>query len=233
MKTVQEYFREADIDELIRLYLCEHPVNIDKIKELEQQSVGQIMQVIKDKLARYIERLRTITPSTDDEYYVFFAHKTMGKYGYEISYSLAYLEDILKKDINEIQTYSYILSKHEEIVQYQVADTELTKQNIENLLIDIMYEASFFGYEQEYLDAEKTALDKALKEPMDQEGISFEEFEEKMCDEFGWEKSEIDEVEEEYYKKAVCADYDYERYSITKELNAIKKTIEQDHENNE
>ena len=138
MKTVQEYFREADIDELIRLYLCEHPVNIGKIKELEQQSVDQIMQAIKDKLARYIERLRTITPSTDDEYYVFFAHKTMGKYGYEISYSLAYLEDILKKDINEIQTYSYILSKHEEIVQYQVADTELTKQNIEILLIDII-----------------------------------------------------------------------------------------------
>lgn len=47
---------------------------------------------------------------------------------------------------------------------FLVSDVKYTQKNIQGLLVDVMFEASFFGFEQENLELEKTKLDESVKE---------------------------------------------------------------------
>lgn len=53
-----------------------------------------------------------------------------------------------------------------ELVGFLIADTELTQKKIDEVLANILYEASFFGYEQEEL---KDTLDR-IKEAVENIG---------------------------------------------------------------
>ena len=57
----------------------------------------------------------------------------------------------------------YEFTRQEEIVGFLVSDTEFTQREIYEVLADVLYEASFFGYEQERLEDKIQKLRRAEK----------------------------------------------------------------------
>ena len=81
----------------------------------------------------------------------------------------------LKEKREATQSYGYNFIEQEKIMGYWVAETALTKYYLEDLMVDILYEASFFGFTQEHLQEEKDELDRRIAED-DSETISAEDF---------------------------------------------------------
>lgn len=74
MNTVQEFLRQADSEQLINMYLYDHPVNLNELPD-EVMSLKDSKEKVKTKLRQYIERLRTmeIEKPSDGQEYVLFA----------------------------------------------------------------------------------------------------------------------------------------------------------------
>lgn len=96
--------------------------------------------------------------SENGEEYILFAHKMLKEGFEEVTYSLISLQEFLEKG-NDMQTYAYKFSRKEEIMGYMVSNAEYTKENIYGLIVDVLCEVSFFGFEQEHL-AEETDMYK-------------------------------------------------------------------------
>jgi len=223
MKTIQQHIREVDVDRLIDLYLLEHPVKLFEIKT-EELTIGEAKQKVRDKLKGYIERLRTIEIKNKAGHeLIFYASKYYDDFSVGEGYFLVRLEDILSFEEN-IEGYSFVISKHEEIMGYKVADTELTQDSIYELLVYVMYEAAFFGYENEYLDDVIADLEEAHKMYKSGEGISFEDYDE-FCEKCGIKKMSNDEALDELKSEVYKAIIKYNRYSQNKELTQIRELI--------
>ncbi|WP_369931541.1 DUF6557 family protein [Lactobacillus sp. ESL0230] len=61
----------------------------------------------------------------------------------------------------DAQSFDYIMTEQAEVMGYHIADNKLTKYYLTELLTDIMYETSFFGFKQEHLQAEIKQLQQA------------------------------------------------------------------------
>lgn len=232
-KTVQEFLREADTDRLISEYCYKYPVDIFQL-DADECTIGEIKRSIREKLKNYIERLRTIetAPHSDGRHYVFFANKHLDEESSEIKCSLICMEELEEKPIEQIESYSYILAKQEEIMGTIIAETDLSKAYIIELLVDIMYEASWFGFENEHLEKERQGLNEAIKEVKEGRTVEFDldEFMEKcgLKSEF---KEPVDEKEEQLRHDALKAEYTYCQYSFMKELRKVKLLMSADSDN--
>lgn len=73
-------------------------------------------------------------------------------------------------------TYGCEFTEQAEIMGYHIADNKLTKYYMTELLVDIMFEASFFGFHQEHLQDEIDELEQAEKEIDEGQTMTEEEF---------------------------------------------------------
>ena len=226
-KTVQEYLREADSDRLISEYCYKYPVDIFRL-DADECTIGEIKRSIREKLKNYIERLRTIetAPHSDGRHYVFFANKHLDEELGGIECSLICMEELEEKPIEQIESYSYILDRQEEIMGIIIAETDLSKAHIIELLVDIMYEASWFGFENEHLDKERQGFNEAIREAEEGRTVEFDpdEFRKK----YGLEpefKEPVDEKEEQLRHDALKTGYTYRQYSFMKELRKVKQLM--------
>ena len=160
MKTVQQCLRELDKETLIDKYL---PLINEEISRKINKSTGgaqNIHQKFRDKISKYIDRLRNlpIKPSSDGKTGLVYIYLLDDDKPQKVS-ELANLEDIFEFG-DKAENYSYLACYQEEIVGFYVAETSLTQRYIYDLMIDVMYEASFYGYE----DEEKAELLKTIEE---------------------------------------------------------------------
>ena len=232
-KTVQEFLREADSDRLISEYCYKYPVDIFQL-DADECTIGEIKRSIREKLKNYIERLRAIETAShsDGRHYVFFANKHLDEEYGGIECSLICMEELEEKPIEQIESYSYILERQEEIMGTIIAETDLSKAYIIKLLVDIMYEASWFGFENEHLEKERQGLNEAIREVKEGRTVEFDldEFVEK----YGLEsefKEPVDEKEEQLRHDALKAGYTYSQYSFMKELRKVKQLMSADSDN--
>lgn len=219
MKTIQEYFREADIEELIRYYLYEHPVKIDDISD-ENRRIVDVKEHIRGLLGGYVERLRSIDieSSEDGKEYILFVHKMQQEGLEDDSYSLVCLQE-LEKDGVDAQTYSYIFDRQEKIMGFKVAETSYTQKHIVGLLVDVMHEASFFGFEQQHLDEELQKLEDSIKEV--ENGTAKTYSMDEVWEHLGFEREERDEKADELQGEITKAMVKYDQYQKKKELQAL------------
>ena len=110
----------------------------------------------------------------DDDQGIFFVHRCIKDDINGQTFQLIFLNE-LKEKREATQSYGYNFIEQEKIMGYWVAETSLTKYYLEDLMVDILYEASFFGFTQEHLQEEKDELDRRIAED-DSETISAEDF---------------------------------------------------------
>ena len=143
MLTVQEILNKTNIEELVKQYIYKYPNEKDSIEEL----------------VKLIKNMQSIELTPDKEHIcVLFAYRQYSTDFDDIGYGLTYLDE------DKIETYAYEFSSLSEIAAFYVSDNELTQSNLLELLVDVLYEASFFGFEQEDLAQERQKLEDALEE---------------------------------------------------------------------
>lgn len=219
MNTVQEFLRQADSEQLINMYLYDHPVNLNELPD-EVMSLKDSKEKVKTKLRQYIERLRTmeIEKPSDGQEYVLFAHKVFRDISEEEEYSLVCVQELLDEG-TDAKSYAYECTQQAEIVGFKVADTKYTQKNLNGLLVDVLYRASFFGFEQEYLEEKMKKLDEAIQEL--EEGNSVTYSLEEIREHLGLEKEEVDSKADELKRRVLEATIEYEQYCKKKELQAV------------
>ena len=115
MKTVQEWIRETNIEEIADTYFCEYPIEYERCIYSEK-TVAEIKDAYRKRFYELIEQLKSIEPKSlsDDEQGIFFCHKAYGRDMKNSETVLGIKSDILKCD--NPQTYSWILTDFDEII---------------------------------------------------------------------------------------------------------------------
>lgn len=165
MQTVQAAFRQADTEELVDAYLTEYPLRMDDFTD--EVTIGEAKAFTRIKLRDYLERLRTlpIKAATEGEH-LFYAYHRPKEGIAEPTFALVLLTELRQKGIRAAD-YAFEFTDQSEIMGYYIADNRLTKHYLTELWVYIMYEASFFGFEQEDLQENLVDLKTRVQEAKD------------------------------------------------------------------
>ena len=228
MKTAQEVLRELDTERLIGTYLYGHPIDYDDRREKLDLKIGFVHNRYKDTLRQYINRLRTISivPPEDGQKYILYVSRCVKDGISSEATGLILAEELLEKGA-DCADYGFEFNWQAEIMGFLVADTPLTQRHLYSLMADVMYEAAFFGFEQEALQEEIDTLRQREEEI--RSGTAkyhpWKEVEKELEDKFGFHLDRESPDEEALRMKVVEAETAYHLHSRTKELTLIREQL--------
>ena len=137
---------------------------------------------------------------SEDEQCVFIRHESIDYHNHNLSMNfdccVYKLKDVYSKKKN-IEGYVFTFIHQDEILSYYIADTYYNKKHIIDELVDILYEASFVGYDEKHdenADKKLKNIEESKKEKT--KCYSWDEF---RMDLFGYTKKQI--IEENKYEK--------------------------------
>ena len=222
MLTVQETLKKMDKEKLILAYLERVPISVGLMQRTEDLSANALLNKAKKKIGDLIDRMCTVPIKKTDEPAVLFVFETV-KYWYtENSYGLLHLDE-LKADNLDVKTYAYEFCEQAEIAGFYVSDTKRTQDDLLGLMADVLFEATFFGMEQEDLQKEKEELDRRIKEveSPDFVGIPAEEVFKELGIEEEVRSQEEENLEKEYWNKMM----EYNNFLFKKALKEVISSL--------
>ena len=155
MKTVQECLRELDTEELIDAYLAKETLHKEMVVAMKTRDniiARDLWLKYRDKIREYIEYLRDVSIEPAEEPAVLYVYEGVSlTLWHERYHGLVHISELEEKGV-EAEDYSYVLCPHAQVAGFLVADTKRTQENLLNLMTDVLYEASFFGYTKEDQD---------------------------------------------------------------------------------
>lgn len=223
MKTIQQCFIDADVEEIISRYIYTYPIEIKNLQDINTNStLNQVYTSYHDKIYSLIHKIQTCNLEALDEIWIFFAHHTANSEN-EIEFALVKKSDLLNSDV---MSYAYEFSPISETAGFLVADTYLTQYYLKDLLVEYLFESSFFGFEQENLEKERQRLydnskyvnehfDELLQNSKDAESI-----------EFDFELEKRDEEEIEAWKSYISYEIEYNNIAFEIEEQKVIKLLE-------
>lgn len=214
MKAVQEVLKVIDEKELIDNYLATYPISIDDFDE--NITVGEVRKYSIDCLHQYLARLKAMKIKSDDNQGIFFISRKIEDETGDTVTNLVFINDLKKYGVQS-ESYAFEFTPQPEIMGWLIADNILTQNHLNDLLVEILYESSFFGFKQEGLKKEIDELASSIKEIDNNLGkaLSFDEFQK----EFDFDKQ--DPKEEKLEVKVIQDKIEYSEYSRKKELAEI------------
>lgn len=227
--------REELINTYIDTYMTDN-LSSSQIKELPEElqelTVVEYLDYRQYRLEKLINRLCKLpvkTKAYDEELQpILVVTQTLDVDGMDKpEFNLFHLREILNAktndDLRQLDSYAYEFENQQQILGYRIAETALTKYYLIDLLADILNEATFFGYENEYLAAERQKLDDSIAEvdAGQAQTISYDE----LVDKIGLERSspaDLDDNATELQYRAWQASWKFNDYSKIKELRQIQ-----------
>ena len=157
MKTLQQYLRELNKNILVNKYF--YKIREEFLRETNKNitlaDLEKLRKKYTDFIEKYIDRLANLTvkPHLDNGetgvlYCYNYIHIEDGEKITEPFFEFTTIEE-LQANGNEAENYSYTLTPQDEIVGFLVAENSLTQKNIYDMIVYVIYEASFYGYEDE------------------------------------------------------------------------------------
>lgn len=167
METVQMYLAQLDKERLAKTYYS-------RIKPIENNSEEVsnhgYFYTHRNKIYEFIDKMVNTKITNQDKKnkaiiiaYKFFDRNDEGFLDYYIQTNLVYEKD-LKENKFQASTYAYEFKPQSEIAGFYIANTKYANDNIYDVLADILYEASFFGYDQEDKEKIETKINEAVEE---------------------------------------------------------------------
>lgn len=242
MKNVKDYICTLDADELVRTYFEKRCKKIweyyrdfqfdeDIDEKYKKMSLPEFVETQIKLLHEYVEYLKgvEITASEDGKQGIIYAYnKLEGTVGTKLC-----CLDELKADPENCQNYSYLMTEFSEILGFLVADNQYTQGNIYEVIADVMYEASWYGYRQERLDDALKSLEEADEEIEKGSGKTYGSTDELFKDLLGEEY--FNEIKDSSYHEtdkekelqfaAQKARHEYENCSMIKERKILLKAL--------
>ncbi|WP_103660669.1 DUF6557 family protein [Lactobacillus sp. HT06-2] len=218
MKTVQEAFRSVDENLLINgYYLVEYPEKLDDFDD--NVTIKEAKEYTQYQLHQYLHRLKNLPIEQSDSNGIFYMYRVMKDGMGDFTDGLTFVED-LKKDGVEAGNYAYDFTPQAEVLGWHIADNEITQKHLYDLLTEIMFELSIFGYDQEKMEAENNKLSEAI-ENLDKAKVS----EHVDLSDFFEDEVAQDEQEDQLEHAAIIAAGEYSEYSRRKELTQIMQGL--------
>ena len=229
MRTIQEYLKECNREEVINNYIYSHTFDYtlmkDKYREL---TVGEIIDAQKAALNDMIDRMINMKPKPDKDGEVWIlmtVHSSEDESG-DLRHILVKKSDVLDEKNEWITPYGYEFTPHEEVVGFYVADTYLTQYWLTELIEDFLFEASWTGYNQEHLQETLDELDKSVEEIENGTAVThtWEEVQAELeKDGFTFEKK--DKEQEEAWHKYIKACGEYARKCQEIEIKKLREML--------
>ncbi len=227
MNTVYEWLHEFSKDsyakdDLVRMYAEYDRVNFTKIKNREM-SLSEIDAAHRQRVEAYISGILSCTPKENSEM-VFFAVELFNLDNPRTEARLVSLKEL---ENDHVETYGWSVTDREEWLGYHIADTKLTLSNISEMLANILYEASFYGYTREEFEKGREELWQSIQEGEKEieEGrgttYTFEEFRAKL----GLPQEESDSREEELQEAVRDAENALYNYWFEREITELRNMI--------
>ena len=170
MKNVQYYLKKANKKEIAKAYfdkfIFDRILN-DKYKKYRKLSFNEYYKLSIKKIITYIDRLCKLNTLNipDEEKLIIIRYEPFRN---EKHYDTAgYRYKDVFSDKKFIEGYAYEFEHQDRIMSYLIADTYFNKMNITDVIIDIMHNASFFGYDSKHdekVDKLINEIDKNMEE---------------------------------------------------------------------
>lgn len=216
MKTVQKALKCINEKELIDNYLETYPVSLDEFDE--EVTIGDAKEYSRYRLHHYIERLKKMKIKSDNNQGNFFVQRRMKDGMGDVDYDLVFIDDLEKYEL-KAHSYAFEFTPQNEIMSWWIADNKLTQAYLLDLLVYILEEASFFGYNQEGLQGELDKIERGMKQVKEHPNslvlFDIDKFEKSLN--FDKQTDKEDQLE----NKAFRAELEYSEYSRKKELSEI------------
>ena len=222
MKTVQQWLREIDRQELVNTYQFLYPPEFWRLKN-EEISVAEVYRRQAELLNDFIDELLKLTPSQEDTQMIFLATSAY-KDGLPDEQALLIAVDEL--DENSLpESYGWMLTDREELVGYRIADSELTLDNICSILAQIIEESSFLGYSKDTFESERESLIQSLEQSKKdiEEGNVYSADE--VWKDLGLNRENPDPKADELRAGVIRAEVEYNQYYRSKELSALMRKL--------
>ncbi|MBE6518285.1 MAG: hypothetical protein E7Z70_01905 [Thermoplasmata archaeon] len=176
MRTVQEYLKELDKDRLISIYMEEHKDYYIVDCTDKGRTIRDITDRLQNVLSGFIDRLRTIriTEPEDGKKCILLAHRSLNDDWHDMEFSLVHADEVLN-DPDNAEAYGYEVCYQSEVMGYLVSDAPLTQRYIYHLIVDVLHETSFYGFNEEELEDVRSSLEN-LSFDEEHDAISYDEF---------------------------------------------------------
>lgn len=225
MNKIAEVLVEISRKELEAEFYSKYPVNIQSIKLSDNdESIISIRERYAKRFQNVIDTLLAIN-NNEEHHMVIFASKCIESDGYiGVTSYLCSIEKLMRaNDVSEVQTYAYIDVPWNEAINYYVANTEYTRENIISVIADFIKEITYFGFDKESHDRELEKIENTIKQS--EESC----FGSEKCDEnilvIEGETSTESSEEQTRYDAAIKAINDFNAYCRYEQLKEIKDEI--------
>ena len=231
MKTVQQIIKSIDRRKLLQAYLAidKPKINVMETETMDEKMYREIKDDYKDAWNRFVESIITLMVKSNE----------FGKRGiilgfqdvhHSVSHDLFLEDEVLKYGV-EADAYGYSLEEWETILGYCVAPTRYTKKHIYEIMAQVLYNVSFWGYTKERVDEERAATQESIAEgECDQKETPRtlcvdDETNRRMCDSLGGENSpkECQTVKQKFWE----AEYAYSQYLRGQEIRELIKKLKE------
>lgn len=224
MLTVQQTLKKIDQNELIESYLMKllsDPISLLQVPG--DMTFGEFMDHKRNNAKIIVNNLLNAKTKKDSDAILLVCHRYDTDLD-DIEYELVEKKDISEKDWTEkAQGYCYMAEPFEEIASYKIADTYLTQRNLIGLLTDVMYEASWFGPNQEGRQQFIDDLDKRMNSK--EEGKPIEELWKSFKEKYGWTPEKRSPKQKNAERDVNMKVYEYNRMCFLDEVRNLRRSL--------
>ena len=231
MKTIQEVIRELDPEKIESAYFCEHDSEIWELPSDKYD--GITLREYKEQRSKnfqcFLRSLLDITAKPEEgRDNILFLSKALEED--DLAIHLAYSDEILNAesfDYDHFNTYDFSLTPRDVAMSFLVSDNKLTQDNLMKLVVEFLWEISFYGYDEENVRREAEELDRRMKnfEEHPEKGRPADEVFEEFRVKHGLPKEEVYPREDEFRDRKVAAEIEYAQYCRAIELERIRAAL--------
>lgn len=221
MKTLQEWLKDIDAEDIISTFLVRYPIDF-MLKTRRNQTIEQTINSEKNKLRQLI-RTMLLMDAIRSEDCIFYAAPVFEHNRPIVKAAMSQRDEILAGDLPEDEGLEFI--PWEQALGYQIADTKLTLDHMREILADILYGLSFFGFDQatckENTDEAKEYLFIAEADVQSGRVHSAQE----VLATLGLRKDEPDQTADELRSKIIGAEWEFNKYCRTREARYVRQIL--------
>ena len=223
MKTIQEYLKNTNRKELIGSYLYKYPIRYELYPD---KKVSEIKEAFEKKFNNLLDKLISLTPKENSDY-IIFGHRIIHENFFDdVDFFVVRKQDVLNMDkLDRIESYGIEFDPFEEIIAINVAENNVTQKHIIECLVHIIREATFFGWEQEYVESTIESIKESEKDIEEGNYKSWDEIKEEFEKEFGFNFDDESPDEKELHNKIEAEYAKYYEHSRRKELKQICEAL--------
>lgn len=231
MRTVREILKESDSQEIADILLRLHLNTLFEQAEPED-TVADIRRLVGEWTKRIIFNILNAAPQKGGSSFVFFAVPAAVDgswwFGYgAIEAAMCEQSEILQSDTPPA-SYSWMAQTHADIADSLVAETLLTRENLNEVLADILWDLTWFGETDEerrdFMDGLDSDNGEEENDDNDDEHLIWEkEFERFRAE----QEARRDEKEKELKRAVDQAEHARYEYCFQREVRLVKALLEE------